>query len=80
VDVKLQAKDLAEILAISKSYVSEILNYKKSFSKDVIRKLSQRFKISHEAFNKPYLLKKEEPKSRRQSEKAVKQKRKVLYV
>ena len=52
----LKAKDLVEILDISKGYVSDILNYKKGLSKDVIRKLSEYFKVSQEAFNRPYKL------------------------
>lgn len=53
-DHNLKAKDLAEILRVSKSLVSEILNYKKSMSKEIIRKLSSHFKVSQEAFNRPY--------------------------
>lgn len=56
-DHDLKAKDLAELLNVNKSYVSEVLNYKKALSKDSIRKLSKRFKISQEAFNRPYKLK-----------------------
>lgn len=52
----LKAKDLVEILGISKGYVSDILNYKKGFSKEVIRKLADYFKVSQEAFNRPYQL------------------------
>lgn len=52
----MKAKDLVELLDISKGYVSDILNYKKGLSKDVIRKLADRFKISQEAFNRPYKL------------------------
>ena len=37
---QLKAKDLVDMLCFSKSYVSEILNYRKGFSKVVIRKLS----------------------------------------
>lgn len=55
-DHNLKAKDLVDILAIGKGYVSDILNYKKGLSKDVIRKLSGHFKISQEAFNRPYKL------------------------
>jgi HTH-type transcriptional regulator/antitoxin HigA len=55
-DHKLKAKDLVEILEISKGYVSDILNYKKGLSKEVIRKLADRFKVSQEAFNRPYKL------------------------
>ncbi|MEO5674655.1 MAG: transcriptional regulator [Chitinophagales bacterium] len=53
---KLKAKDLAEILKVSKSLVSEILNYKKGLSKGIIRTLSAHFKVSQEAFNRPYKL------------------------
>jgi HTH-type transcriptional regulator/antitoxin HigA len=52
----MKAKDLVELLEISKGYVSDILNYKKGLSKDVIRKLAQHFKMSQEAFNRPYKL------------------------
>ncbi len=52
----LKAKDLVDILYISKGYVSDILNYKKGLSKEVIRKLADYFKVSQEAFNRPYKL------------------------
>jgi HTH-type transcriptional regulator / antitoxin HigA len=55
-DHQLKSKDLADMLDIGKSYVSDILNYKKGLSKDIIRKLSAHFKISQEAFNQPYEL------------------------
>lgn len=56
-DHKLKAKDLSVILSVSKGLVSDILNYKKGLSKDIIRVLSVYFKISQEAFNRPYKLK-----------------------
>lgn len=52
----LVAKDLVDILGVSKGLVSDILNYKKGLSKDVIRRLSDYFKVSQEAFNRPYKL------------------------
>ncbi|HTE33649.1 MAG TPA: helix-turn-helix domain-containing protein [Chryseolinea sp.] len=55
-DHNLKAKDLVGILDISKGYVSDILNYKKGLSKDVIRKLAEHFKVSQKAFNRPYKL------------------------
>lgn len=55
-DHNLKAKDLVEIVEIGKGYVSDILNYKKGLSKDVIRKLADHFKVSQEAFNRPYKL------------------------
>ncbi len=55
-DHNLKPKDLVEILEVSKGYVSDILNYKKGLSKEVIRKLSAHFKVSQEAFNRPYKL------------------------
>lgn len=52
----MKAKDLVQLLNISKGYVSDILNCKKGLSKEVIRKLADHFKISQEAFNRPYKL------------------------
>jgi HTH-type transcriptional regulator/antitoxin HigA len=54
---KLKAVDLASELEISKSLVSDILHYRRGFSREVIRKLANRFKISQEFFNRPYELK-----------------------
>ena len=58
-DHKLKAKDLASILDLSKGTISKILNYQKGLSKETIRKLSDYFKVSQEAFNRPYRLKNE---------------------
>lgn len=55
-DHDLNQKDLAKIVNKSESYISEILNYKKYPSKNVIRAISNHFKISQEALNKPYRL------------------------
>jgi HTH-type transcriptional regulator / antitoxin HigA len=52
----LKAKDLVDILNLSKGTISKVLNYQKGLSKDTIRKLSDYFKISQEAFNRPYKL------------------------
>lgn len=56
-DHELKAKDIVEILGVSKGYVSDILHYKKGFSKEVIRKLAEHFAVSQEAFNRRYELK-----------------------
>lgn len=45
---------IMEILDINKATLSKILNYRKGLSKEVIRKLSAHFKMSQEAFNRPY--------------------------
>jgi HTH-type transcriptional regulator/antitoxin HigA len=55
-DHHLKPQDMTEILGIGKSYVSDILNYKKGLSKEVIRKLADHFKVRQEAFNRPYKL------------------------
>ena len=52
----LKAKDLVEILGVSKGLISDILNYKKGLSKEIVRNLSGYFKDSQEAFNRPYTL------------------------
>ena len=56
-DHKMKAKDLVKLLNVSKGYVSDILNYKKGLSKEIIRDLSAHFRVSQEAFNRPYRLK-----------------------
>jgi HTH-type transcriptional regulator/antitoxin HigA len=56
-DHNMKAKDLADWLNVSKGYVSDILHYKKGLSKEVIRNLAERFKLSQDAFNRPYKLK-----------------------
>ena len=53
----LKPRQLVEILGVGKGYVSDILNYKKGLSKEVIRKLAAHFKVRQEAFNRPYKLK-----------------------
>lgn len=53
----LKAKDLTEILGLTKGTISKILNYQKGLSKETIRKLSKYFRLSQEAFNRPYKLK-----------------------
>lgn len=56
-DHKLKAKDLVKILKVSKGLVSDILHYKKGLSKEIIRHLSDYFKVEQEAFNRPYKIK-----------------------
>src|SRR6185437_9950246 len=53
---KLKSVDMATLLGVSKSLFSDILNYRRGLSKEVIRKLSERFKVSQELFNKTYKL------------------------
>ena len=52
----LRAVDLSEILGLTKGTISKMLNYQKGFSKETIRKLSSRFKLRQDAFNRPYSL------------------------
>jgi HTH-type transcriptional regulator / antitoxin HigA len=52
----LKAVDLARELAVGKSLISDILNYRRGLSRDIIRKLGNRFKVSQALFNKPYKL------------------------
>jgi len=47
---------LAKLLHVSEGLVSDMLNYKKGLSKETIRILSERFKLSQEAFNREYKL------------------------
>lgn len=55
-DNNLKQKDLTGLLHVSKGHLSDIMNYKKGLSKNVIRLLSDRFKVRQSAFNKPYKL------------------------
>jgi HTH-type transcriptional regulator / antitoxin HigA len=52
----LRAKDLIHVLDLSKGTISKILSYQKGLSKESIRKLSDYFKVTQEAFNRPYKL------------------------
>lgn len=47
---------LSKELLISKSVISDIMNYKRDFSKDEIRKISKRFGIGEQSFFKEYEL------------------------
>lgn len=67
---RMKAKDLVSELNISKSHVSDILNQKKSLSKEIIRKLSDFFSMPQEAFNRPYPLV-ESPKVAAKTQKKV---------
>ncbi|MEM1124981.1 MAG: helix-turn-helix domain-containing protein [Bacteroidota bacterium] len=53
----LKSIDLQNKLDINKTTLSHILNYRRSFSKKNIRLLSDFFKVSQDAFNRPYKLK-----------------------
>jgi len=56
-DHQMKSIDLATKLKVSPGLISDITNYKKGFSKDIIRQLATLFKLSQEAFNRPYPLK-----------------------
>ncbi|MEX1003370.1 MAG: helix-turn-helix domain-containing protein [Crocinitomicaceae bacterium] len=47
---------LSKELGISQSVISDILNYKRGFSKEVIRKLAKKFSIGEQSFLKEYEL------------------------
>lgn len=53
---KMKAVDLATELDISKSLISDIIHYRRGFSKELVRKLANRFSMQQEAFNRPYNL------------------------
>jgi len=50
----LKSKDLVALTGMSKGYISDILNYKKGLSKTAVRIFATHFKVSQEAFNRPY--------------------------
>lgn len=47
---------LSKELGISQSVISDIIHYKRGFSKDLIRKLSQKFGVGQQSFLKEYEL------------------------
>lgn len=53
---KIKQVELANMLDISESYMSNILAKRKGISKNVIYKLSKQFKMSQDAFNRPFQL------------------------
>ncbi len=52
----IKSAELSRVTGIDKTVLSKILNYKKGFSKAVIRILANYFKVDQEAFNTPYPL------------------------
>jgi HTH-type transcriptional regulator / antitoxin HigA len=55
-DQKMKSKILANFLNVSEGLVSVTINYIKGLSKEVIRKLADKFKELQDAFNRPYKL------------------------
>jgi len=47
---------LAKELDVSRQLITDILNYRRNISKQMINKLSERFKLYPSAFSKPYNL------------------------
>lgn len=62
----IKANGLADKLGVSKGLISDILNYKKGMSKEIIRGLSDLFAVSHEAFNRHYDLEGATPKRKKE--------------
>lgn len=59
-DHDMNRSQLAKEMNVSRSLITEILSYKKAISKDMVRKLSERFKVRPEAFLKTYHLRMEQ--------------------
>ena len=55
---------LAKEIGTSRQLISDILRYRRNISKDMVTKLSARFKLRPEAFSRPYLLKNYKAKER----------------
>lgn len=52
----LKQADIVRSLKLSAGVISDIVHYRKGFSKNLTRQLSKLFNISQEVFNKPYKL------------------------
>jgi HTH-type transcriptional regulator / antitoxin HigA len=76
VDHKIKSVELARTLKISKSLMSDILNYRRGISKAIVRKLAERFKTSQEMFNRPYHLK---PARKKTKKKATAKKSQLVH-
>ncbi len=57
-----KAVDLATELGVTKGYISQILNYRKTIPKDVVRKLADKFNVRQEVLNRSYRLRKTKKK------------------
>lgn len=62
----LTKSQLAKQIEVSRQLITDILNYRRNISKDMINKLSNRFKLYPSAFSKPYKLKNAKSKKLRQ--------------
>jgi HTH-type transcriptional regulator/antitoxin HigA len=56
-DHQMRSVGLANKLSVSPGLISDIINYKKGFSKVMVHRLAELFKVSEEAFNRAYKLK-----------------------
>ncbi|MGM0587769.1 MAG: helix-turn-helix domain-containing protein [Bacteroidota bacterium] len=55
--------ELAEIAGVNRSYMSEMLNYKKRLSRNVVTRLAEYFNIQQEALNRTYPLRNDRNKA-----------------
>lgn len=60
----IKSVELAAELGISTSLLSDVLHRRRGLSKENIRKLSERFSVNQELFNRPYPLASSSAKSR----------------
>jgi HTH-type transcriptional regulator / antitoxin HigA len=71
-DFKMKSVDMAKLLSVSPSLISDVLNYRRGFSKEMIRKLSERFKVDQKLFNRPYALVNSKAKAKKNTKAAAK--------
>lgn len=71
----LKQQDLVKLLGIGKSTISKILNRQSRLSRDGIRILAEHFKLSQEAFNRPYKLEATHPEKAAQDARKAKRKK-----
>lgn len=62
-DEKISNVQLAKELGISRQLISDILNYRRNISKDMVIKLAYHFKLRQDAFSRPYHLKEQKIQS-----------------
>ena len=56
-EAKMNSADLAKKINVSPELISDIVSYKKGFTKEIISKLASLFKMQEDIFDRPYQLK-----------------------
>lgn len=67
IDSSISQTELSVSINVSRQLISDVLNYRRNISKEMIIKLSKYFAMSQEAFSREYELKNQPPKKKKYS-------------